>query len=291
MNHSKKRGITVTNYLVDGDPEGIILAYVSNWSGQAIKIPRNLFADAKLFPEINKPGIYFLFGVNTENPDDKMVYAGEANNISERLVIHMRDNDKAFFETIICLTSKDENLTVSHTKYLEQKVIVQLNKSSEYRCVNGKAGNSISLSPMVKDEMETYYDNIKIVLPTIGYNVLTDVLIEKKRGIDDDLLFLEIAGLKATAKLTSNGIEVLSGSTLNEKITPSLSGSYINKRKTLIEKGIIEQNNGQLKFIKNYEFSSPSAAGAVILGYSINGRAYWKNKTGKSLNELEAENL
>lgn len=34
------RGITITNYLSTGDPEGIIFSYLSNWSGQAIKIEK-----------------------------------------------------------------------------------------------------------------------------------------------------------------------------------------------------------------------------------------------------------
>lgn len=287
-----KRGITVTNYLINGNPEGIIFAYVSNWSGQAIKIPRNLFAEAKELNEINRPGVYFLLGQNPENPDDKMVYTGEANNLSERLVTHMRDSDKTFCETIVCFSSKDENLTVSHTKYLEQKIISHISKSSEYRAVNSKSGNTISLSAMVRDEMETFYDNMKIVLPTIGYSILQDIVVNvQKKGKDNDLLYLDTGGIKATAKLTANGIEVLTGSKLNEKLNTSLSGSYVNLRKTLIYKNIIEQKGGELQFVQNYEFSSPSAAGAVILGYPVNGRSFWKNINGKSLNDIEADAL
>lgn len=282
------RGITVTNYLINGDPEGVIFAYLSNWSGQAIKIPRNLFPDNKSLPEINRPGVYFLFGQSPDNPDDAMVYTGEANNISERLVAHMRSADKIFFEDIICFTSKDDNLTVSHTKYLELKSIIQLNKSSSYRCVNSKAGDNINLSAMVKDEMDAFYDYMKIILPTIGYNVLQE---EELSTTDIKKLFLKANKVLAKAVLTSNGIEVLAGSTLNSKTTQSISGSYVNLRNTLFEKEIIEEVDGELIFIKNYEFSSPSAAGAVILGYPVNGRDFWKDEYGKSLNQLEAESL
>ncbi len=87
------RGITVTNYLVSGNPEGIVLSYISNWNGQAVKIPRNVFADLSQFPEVKKPGIYFLFGNNPENPDDRWVYIGEANNLHERLKQHLGDEN------------------------------------------------------------------------------------------------------------------------------------------------------------------------------------------------------
>ncbi|HEY0769940.1 MAG TPA: GIY-YIG nuclease family protein, partial [Sphingobacteriaceae bacterium] len=70
---SNSRGITITNYLASGDPEGVVFAFISNWTGQAIKIPRNLFADSKDMPELNRPGIYFLLGRDEVNPDDKLV--------------------------------------------------------------------------------------------------------------------------------------------------------------------------------------------------------------------------
>lgn len=285
------RGITITNYLADGDPEGIIFTYMSNWSGQAIKIPRNLFADSKNLIELQRPGLYFLLGQNLENPDDKMVYVGEANNLSERLAQHLRDADKSFAEIFICFSSKDENLTVSHTKYLEQKTISHLNKSSEYRLLNKKEGSMINLPKMVQDEMDTYFDYMKVVLPTLGYSIL-HIARKLQKGIAKeglDLFYLEIGGYKAVANLTSNGIEVKQSSEMKVEETPSISGSYSNLRKTLIEKKIVLPKNGKLVFEQDYEFPSPSTAAAIILGYSINGRTAWKDKRGKTLKELEEQ--
>lgn len=286
------RGITISNYLVTGDPEGVIFAYMSNWTGQAIKIPRNLFPTTKDFNELKRPGIYFLLGQDEENPEDKLVYIGEANNLSERIVQHLRDNDKSFAETIICFSSKDENLTVSHTKYLEHKTISRLGNSNEYRLINRKEGSFINLPKMVQDEMDTYFDNMKILLPTLGYNLLH---IENKvttNGLsNNENLKLEIGDFKAVAKLTSNGIEVLKGSDMNGKETPSLSGSYSNLRKVLRERNIVTEKNGKLQFTDDYEFPSSSAAAAIILGYSINGRTAWKNKFGKTLKDIEEEKI
>ncbi|MBF9253304.1 GIY-YIG nuclease family protein [Pontibacter sp. 172403-2] len=287
------RGITVTNYLATGDPEGVIFAYMSNWTGQAIKIPRNLFADARDIIELQRPGIYFLLGQDLENPDDKLVYVGEANNLSERLIQHLRDSDKSFAETIICFSSKDENLTVSHTKYLEQKTISQISKSSEFRLVNKKEGSLINLPKMVQDEMDTYFDNMRVILPSLGYAVLH--VDNKLKSIEllnkPQVLNIEVGGFKATAILTSNGIEVQKGSEMNIKETASLSGSYSNLRKTLHTKSVVEEKNGKFIFLENYEFSSPSTAAAIILGYSVNGRTAWKNKFGKTLKEIEDEKI
>ncbi len=265
---------------------------MSNWSGQAVKIPRNIFAQAKDTPELKRPGIYLLLGQDIENPDDKLVYIGEANILTERIVQHLRGNDKSFVETIICFSSKDENLTVSHTKYLEQKIIAHIGASSEYRLINRKEGSFINLPRMVQDEMDTYFDYMKIVLPTLGYTVLHDLrLIRSDVKNFDELFYLEIGKIKATAKLTSNGFEIQPGSMLNTKITPSLSGSYHNLRNTLIEKGIVALKDNRLEFLLEYEFSSSSTAAAVIAGYSINGRVAWKNSSGKTLKQIEEEQM
>lgn len=284
------RGITVTNYLTSGDPEGIVFAYISNWTGQAIKIPRNLFADSKDLPELNRPGIYFLLGQDEENPDDKLVYVGEANVLRDRIIQHLRDSDKSFAETIICFSSKDENLTVSHTKYLERKLITQISLSPEFRLINKKDGNFISLPKMVQDEMDTYFDYMKIILPSMGYTVL-HLNNVRLNSVTNEVYSLQIGPIKAKGRLTSNGIEVLVGSEMGMKETSSLSGSYSNLRLTLQEKVIVEERSGKFVFVKPYEFPSPSTAAAIITGYSINGRTAWKNTKGKSLKEIEEEKM
>lgn len=284
------RGITITNYLFNGNPEGIIFSYMSNWSGQAIKIPRNLFGEAKNMPELQRPGLYMLLGASIENPEDKMVYIGEANNLASRIGQHLSDSDKAFAETIVCFCSKDENLTVSHTKFLEQRAINFVSRSAEYRIINRKEGNNINLPRMVVDEMETFFDNMRIILPTLGFSLLHQ---DNKTlsGEKKEMFHLAVSGLRATAILTSNGIEVLPGSDMKKDETPALSGTYSNLRKTLLEKGIVSDDDGKLSFKEKYEFSSPSTAAATILGYSVNGRVAWKNKAGKTLKELEEEEL
>lgn len=41
-------------------------------------------------------------------------------------------------------------------------------------------------------------------------------------------------------------------------------------------------------FEKDYLFSNPSPAAAIIVGYSMNGRRRWKNDKGESINFLES---
>lgn len=288
------RGITITNYLVDGNPEGIIIAYVSNWTGQAIKIPRNSYFKAKEYKELDRPGIYFLIGSKEENPDEQLIYVGEANHLYDRLSTHIRTQEMLFFELIIAFSSKDDILTVSHTKYLEERIISEIVEKAGFSLVNKKAGNKISLPKMVKDEMDTYFDNLKVLLPSMGYDLFKSKAqeISLTSGSKSNKLFLETGEIKATAELTANGINVLKGSQFKENGTPALAQTYSKIRKDLIEKGFVKKSEGKnFEFITEYEFSSPSQAGSVILGYSVNGRTFWKDKSGKNLKEIEEEKI
>lgn len=285
------RGITVTNYLVFGDPEGIVLSYISNWSGQAIKIPRNTFQDIAEFSEVKKPGIYFLFGSNPDNPDDKWVYVGEANNLFDRLKQHLADDTKSFFDTVVCFSSKDENLTVSHTKYLEKISIEHVAKNSVYKLLNGNGGTGVSLSRMLQDEMQTFFENMQVLLPTVGFSLFNNNLKSSDQFSSSTStivkLNLKVGGIVANAVLNPNSFEVISGSQVNPNVNDSLSDGYKSLRATLIERGILGSDNGKLKFLENYEFTSSSAAATIIVGYPINGRTNWKTSDGKTLKEYE----
>jgi len=52
----------------------------------------------------------------------------------------------------------------------------------------------------------------------------------------------------------------------------------------LLEKGIIDKN---LKLTRDYIFTSPSLAAAVVMGRNANGRTQWKNDEYKSIKDIE----
>ena len=81
-------------------------------------------------------------------------------------------------------------------------------------------------------------------------------------------------------------VEVIAGS----NIVPVCGKKFVEKndkyyllRRRLIESKIIK--NGT--FVSNYEFSSLSAAAAVILGRSTNGRIEWLNEDNVAYADLE----
>jgi hypothetical protein len=63
----------------------------------------------------------------------------------------------------------------------------------------------------------------------------------------------------------------------------------VSQRNQLIEDGSLIEKNGFLIFTKDAEFSSPSAAAAVVHGGSANGLVAWKTKEGISLKQLDEQ--
>ncbi len=82
------------------------------------------------------------------------------------------------------------------------------------------------------------------------------------------------------------GFTVLAGSVISDCVGDSLDrpeawNKYGELREKLINDGIIE---GRV-FQRDYTFTAPSAASAVVLGYSSNGMIEWKTKDGATLRD------
>ena len=63
----------------------------------------------------------------------------------------------------------------------------------------------------------------------------------------------------------------------------------LSQRKQLIAEGVLTLKEGFFVFTRDTEFSSPSAAAAVIHGGSANGLIAWKTENGKSLKQLDEQ--
>lgn len=292
-------GKSIRIYLKDGNVSGIKQAEVVNHTIQSISCPRNKLSDLnKFFPrEANRPGVYFLIGEDEANKSK--VYIGESENVWERLKNH--DTKKDFWGEVILFTSKDENLTKSHVKYLESRLISISTNADRYTIENSISPN-LSLLPMAdQDSMEDFILNVKILNGTLGHKFLenpiyiTENIIENIPVASNDnkfkatseypKLYLNVKGVNAEAIQTDEGIVILKGSGVSNKTRPF---GYSILREKLIQDGTISHaDNDRLYYTKNQLFNSPSAAAAVTLGYSVNGRNVWKNKDGKSLNDIE----
>ena len=96
---------------------------------------------------------------------------------------------------------------------------------------------------------------------------------------------------EAEYQRTANGFVVFQGSTavLEERPSAEIYPYVVAQRKQLIADGTLINKDDFLVFTKDAEFSSPSAAAAVIHGGSANGLTAWKAEGSKSLKQLDEQ--
>lgn len=271
---------TIKLFLVHGSPNGLRTAEISNWSGKAIAAPRNELTALLKRDEISSPGIYFLTGVDSDS-GDKSIYIGEAENVSKRLKNH---SEKDFWNSATVFVSKDENLTKSHIRYIEGKLIAIANESSSSLVMNSTSSGA-KLPESDAAEMDIFLHKILQLLPVLGitdFNKSVEAPAKEK-----DILYCLIKGLTAKGKRTSGGFTVFAGSQAVIEHRPSAVHAKM-RRENLVEKGILKPEDNYLLFTKDIEFGSPSRAATIIRGGASNGLTAWKNSKGKMLKDIES---
>lgn len=275
------RGKTIRQFLLEGTPDGRWVSELSNWTGKAYKIPRTYINICDDRPDLSYTGVYFLFG-QSDDSETAQVYIGETENILIRLKQHLAEKD--FWTECVVFISKDNNLNKAHIKYLENHLYCLAKEAKRYEILNSNTPTESSISEMDRAEMDEFIDNMRLILSILGHKVLESSVVNIQDKRTPTYYLQDRAGVKASGKPTSEGFAILKGSQITQNLAPSLSQSILNKRQSLIDKGIVDEN---YIFTQDWSFSSPSLAAAIVVGYSINGRNAWKDKNGVSLKEQE----
>jgi len=276
---------TIKIYLIDGEPNGLKTAELSNWVGQAIVIPRNKLKEIKQRPECNKPAVYFLVGKESEEALLPTAYIGEAENLWNRLSTH--DSSKDFWQTAVAFVSKDNNLTKAHVRYLESRCLSIANKAKRYDLENGTESSLPSLSEADMSEMEEFLENLKLLLSALGYPILHEVVAREQKDASDPVFICKGKDALATGRMTNDGFVVYQGSTA----TTNISNAVIDRNQKIIEKLLLnkyleKKGDNLYIFVKDYVFNSPSAASDIVLGNSTSGWKKWKTKDDRTLEEV-----
>ncbi len=288
-------GKSIRIFLADGTVTGIRHGEIVNWTGQALYVPRSRFSELKNWHEACKPGVYFLFGED-DSSGDPLAYIGEAEDVRSRLQNHV--SNKEFWNEAVLFTNKDENLTKAHVRYLEARLVQSAKAAGRYRLENGNAPQMPSLPRCDRAAMDEFFENLRLLLGALGHKLLeavgrprlTDASIDADEPKPQELI-MQRSGLVARAQWTDEGIVVLPGSQATDDIRSSLSDGYRKLRDRLIVSGVLQSQGNGYVFAKEYLFSSPSAAGAMVCGQACNGREYWKDGEGRMLKELEEAGL
>ncbi len=282
-------GKTIELFLVNGTADSLITAELSNWNGKAIKIPRIELASCAR-EDITQAGVYFLFCKEDDGSDS--VYIGEAENVRERLVQHLRDyqvdKEKFYWNTAVIFIGRDLNKAL--IRYLENRFVEIARKCKRYLVLTKNTYRNTVMKESQIAVMEEFIDNVKVLINALGYKVLESLAqVESVTAkMDDEVLTLSTSTADATGKVTTEGFVVFEGATVNEKISQkSLSAGMQKLRQELFDSGKVQK----LKTTEDLLFSSSSAAADFILGYRVSGPQMWKAKDGLSLKEIEKSQM
>ena len=272
--------LSIKIFLVKGSSSNLRTAEISNWSGKAIACSRNELDELAKRDEATRPGVYFLIGNDLETGEPS-VYVGEAEEVAKRLKQHL---SKDSWNQVVAFVSKDENLTKAHIKYLEGKLIA-IGLEAGKGVIHNNQSSGARLPESDQAEMDIFLDRILKLLPVMG-TALFQVPSVSEKTIEEKLI-CKIKGLVAYGNRTDNGFIVYRGS---EAVLEDRASSIRTKarREQLSDKGVLTLQNDRLIFTKDYEFTSPSLAAAVIRGGASNGLTAWRTKEGRKLKELES---
>ena len=296
------QGRSIRLFLVDGVPTGLRTAEIMNWTGHVLVAPRSQLPEALKRPEVVRTGIYFLTGDDPAQPGRDRVYIGEGDNVIDRLKSHAKDETKEFWTHATIVTSKDTNLTKSHARYLESRIIGLAKTADRANVSNGNDPSPKLLPESDAADMEFFITQLQVILPVLGLQFLRPraslarpQLSEVTPAANMLQLIMQNKKRAVSAEAVEDGgeVTVLAGSLATAK-EDSTSYAYAGVRKGLIESGVLKPaaSDTQYEFTEDVPFRSPSEAAAVILNRSSNGRTEWKVKsTGQTLKDWQDSQL
>ena len=132
---------------------------------------------------------------------------------------------------------------------------------------------------------------IRQLLPVLGSDILAPIAEPSATAQRGGMLHTKVKGAEGQGQRTANGFVVLRNSTavLQERPSAENYPYVMAQRRQLISKGVLVEKDGFFVFARDAEFTSPSAAAAVIHGGSANGITAWKTDDGKSLKQLDEQ--
>lgn len=280
-------GRTIQLFLVDDNPAGLIIASIHGWTGSVTVSTQSTFGRLLERPEVNRTGVYILYGQDPEDASRMRAYIGEADSVKER--ISDSAGKRGFWEIAVVITTSDEALTKGHVRYLEARLIDIAKNANRVVVDNTQMPDADRrrLPEADKANMEAFLANLKVMLPVVGLDLLkprpigvskaTETSIESTNP-EEQVRFetRHRSGVKAYA-VDEDGEFVVQIGSGALKDTGFAKNSYKFLKEQLVKDGVLRPTEDGTRYIftQNYAFKSPSAAGAVILDRNTNGRTRW----------------
>jgi hypothetical protein len=297
-------GKQIKLFLVDGTPGGLTTAEITNWTGHVLQAQRSDLADLLKRDEAQHTGVYILLGEDESAVGETRCYIGEADVVADRLRHHHREKD--FWDRVVVITSKDANLTKSHGRYLESRLISLATRAGRVTLENGTAPPVPALPEADASDMDYFVGQLQIVLPVLGVNAIrvrpTKLSVNLTVQTSESPIFHlrnAKAGVDARAQQIDGEFTMLAGSVVvaswhgvgKAESTMKAYASYRARHEQLLAEGALVVDSGGARLTRDVVFSSPSTAGAVALGRSCNGRVEWVSEDGRQFGVWESRGV
>ena len=273
MATSKKLEIIYYN----GQPDGVrsVRRHLSTITTYVI--PRPLLSEAKKISGITRPGIYYLINENDENKIAQ-IYIGQTRNGVTRLDDHNRSKD--FWNKAIMFLADNKTFSLDMISGLEEYAIIKAHEAKRYK-VENSVKPKYEIDEYDLPSIEEVYDEIQFVMATLGYK-MNDAA---QNCNEADMFHTTRNGITAYSVYNGDKFQILEDSEINFS-KPANLPKYNRMRDELLKKGDIRIHDGKYILDVILEFNTPSGASDFVLGGSTNGWIEWKNKNGKTLDEI-----
>ena len=285
-------GRSVRLFLVDGKSTGLITAEIMNWTGHVLTGPRSELPKFLARSEVGRTGVYLLHGRDPVDPDCTVLYIGESDQVGTRLKQHNQEDKKTYWERTCVITSKDQNITKAHARYLESRLIGIAAKAKRATLDNGTAPPLVPLPEADCSDMEFFIEQIRLILPVLGLEFFRESPQASAANAADQLttptpeasgtvfaLDHKKTGLHAEAREIEGDFVLLKGShtVAQWKQASTKDQGYAKLHRKLIADGVLQPTPDAecLILTEDVAFSSPSAAWSVVVGRSASGRTKW----------------
>ncbi|WP_165614394.1 GIY-YIG nuclease family protein [Paraburkholderia ginsengiterrae] len=288
---------TIQIYLPEGVPDGIRVAEFTMHLVKVTQVPRRRLAAYVAMPESANEGCVVYLLVGEDEDGREQLYVGQTANIVKRLDQHLQ---KEFWDHALIISSKTDNLTHSHTYYIEERCIQEAQTARRFVLENGNAGQRTVLRPGQQADCDDVLEVAKTLLAVLGYSIfdVADIASavssnrEPLLSPDEPRFYFSRDLLKAEAIYTGAGLRVLKGATAVSVVSDAFSRHNYNRLRTsLIDKGVLAPQGDVLVFTQDYVFDSASAPLAVIRGQASSGPKLWMTAEGRTLKSFEEEQV
>lgn len=267
-----------------GDPDGVRVVEKSNWTGRGIVFARS---DLPVASEqgLASPGVYVLLGDDPDGDFDTQVYVGQAEDVNVRLKQHVQDDGKDWWRTTIVFQSGNQSLNRAHISFLESELVRLAKEARRSKAANGNQPGTPHMAAADHAVASGFLAEMRAIFPVLGVDAF-DVAVAQSPDVARRY-FLTGPDASGEGEERSDGFFVFAGAKARLEEVQSIGDTYARLRRRLIETSDLVADGSSYRLTNDTLFASPSAAAAVLLGRTANGRIEWLDAEGVSLKQRQ----